>query len=221
VMFVLPASTLAIVGTTDSFTDASPDEVRATEGDVAYLLEAANALFPEAHLSRMDVVSAWAGIRPLMPSGGSSVAASREHSISRGVGMVTIRGGKLTTYRLMASQVVDAVRELLRMPRRRATTGSRPLPETWPVSEGREVEVGLPYRMSALRAGVEKEFACTLGDLLIRRTRVAFETRDNGRAAARRAADFVAPLLGWDAHARARELARYDAEVARVFTIDA
>ncbi|MDQ3080737.1 MAG: FAD-dependent oxidoreductase, partial [Gemmatimonadota bacterium] len=65
VMFVLPAGSQAIVGTTDTFTDESPDEVRATAGDVRYLLAAANSYFPDAKLKEDDVVSAWAGIRPL------------------------------------------------------------------------------------------------------------------------------------------------------------
>ena len=74
--------------------------------------------------------------------------------------------------------------------------------------------------MGEMQWGVEHELACTLGDLLIRRTHVAFETRDNGREVARKVAAFVAPLLGWDEAKRGAELARYDAEVARIFTID-
>jgi glycerol-3-phosphate dehydrogenase len=70
---------------------------------------------------------------------------------------------------------------------------------------------GLPYRMGEARWSVEHELARTLGDLLIRRTHVAFETRDNGRAAARTLAAF----LGWPA----AEVARYDAEAERIFTI--
>jgi glycerol-3-phosphate dehydrogenase len=220
VMFALPANTHTIIGTTDTFTDAAPDEVRASESDVAYLIEAANHFFPDARLGRGDVVAAWAGIRPLMPTSGSSVAASREHALTRGAGLVTITGGKLTTYRVMASEVVDAVREALRMPRRREQTGRRPLADLSPAPVGREVEVGLSYRMNALTFAVEHEFACTLGDLLIRRTHVAFETRDNGRAAARRVAEQLAPLFRWDDAARAREVARYDAEVARSFGVD-
>ena len=83
-----------------------------------------------------------------------------------------------------------------------------------------EIEHGLPYRMGEMQWGVERELAWTLGDLLIRRTHVAFETRDNGRAAARRVAEFITPLLGWDEMRRDRELERYDAEVARIFTIE-
>ena len=229
VMFALPAGPNTIIGTTDTFTSVTPDEVRASKDDVSYLLEAANEFFPDARLHRHDVVSAWAGIRPLMPSGGSSVQASREHAIERVDGTVTITGGKLTTYRVMARQVVDVVQQALRMPRKRALTGERPLPDDTSerqrlcdrsVDLQREIVPGLPYRMGDMAWGVERELACTLGDLLIRRTHVAFETRDNGRAAARHVAQLVRPLLGWDAAQHQRELDRYDAEVARIFTIE-
>ena len=229
VMFALPAGVNTVIGTTDTFTDVSPDDVRATETDVAYLLEAANAFFPNARLKRSDVVSAWAGIRPLMPSGGSSVQASREHVIERSKGTVTITGGKLTTYRVMAAEAVDAVLQVLGMPKQRAQTGDRDLPD-----ESLEVDRfcvqsaalqapvahGLPYRMGEMQWGVQHELARTLGDLLIRRTHLAYETRDNGRAVASEVAAFVAPYLGWNDQTVALELARYDAEVSRIFTID-
>lgn len=231
VMFTLPAGTNTIIGTTDTFTSVSPDEVRASESDVAYLLEAANAFFPDARLERQDVVSAWAGIRPLMPSAGSSVQASREHAIERRDGTVTITGGKLTTYRIMAAQVVDVVQQVLGQPRLHALTDERPLHDGGGLDDGggvvgggapdiAEVEPGLPYAMFQMRIGVEAEHARTLGDLLIRRTHIAFESSDNGRAAAHRVAAYVAPLLGWDETRRQRELERYDAEVARIFTIE-
>ena len=196
VMFALPAGDHAIIGTTDTFTSVSPDEVRASEADVAYLLEATNAYFPDARLARGDVVAAWAGIRPLMPSKGSSVQASREHHVASGNGTVRITGGKLTTYRVMAAEVVDAAAKLLGQRLPKTETGTRPLPP------------------------VDRELACTLGDLLIRRTKVAFETKDNGRAAARSAAPEMARQLGWSADRAARELDRYDAEVTRIFGID-
>ena len=214
VMFTLPAGTLTVIGTTDSFTDVSPDDVRASEADVAYLLEAGNAFFPAARLERSDVVAAWAGIRPLLPTAGSSVSASREHRIKRDDATVTITGGKLTTYRVIARQAVDAIQATLRRPRRRAPTGDRLLPGAAVHSSGDPSAIvdGLSYRMGAMRYAVDQELACTLGDLLIRRTHIAFETRDNGRAAARR----VAASLGWGE----KELSRYDAEVTRIFSID-
>lgn len=120
VMFVLPSGRQTIIGTTDTFTDAPPDEVRASERDVAYLLDAANAFFPAAHLTRGDVVSAWAGIRPLIAGGVDEADpghASREHAIAESAqGVVSITGGKLTTYRVMAAEVVDAAAARLGRP---------------------------------------------------------------------------------------------------------
>ena len=118
VMFVLPADAHTIIGTTETATRAHPAEVRASEADVDYLLASANAFFPEAQLTRDDVVSAWAGIRPLVASGYSGSAdagsASREHAIDVSpAGVLAISGGKLTTYRVMARDVVNAVERQL------------------------------------------------------------------------------------------------------------
>ncbi len=66
----------------------------------------------------------------------------------------------------------------------------------------------------------EREQACTLADLLVRRMPIAFETRDAGRAAARVAAPIVAPALGWDDSAVARALDAYDREAARLFAVE-
>lgn len=253
VLFALPADTHTIIGTTDTFTDISADDVRASRADVDYLLDAANRFFPGAHLDGSDVVAAWAGIRPLMPSTGTAGAASREHAVERtNHGTITITGGKLTTYRVMARDATDAIEKAVQRRRTRAATSTRALPGgdvavSVAIQEARRVPTdsaqaahlvhaygsawrdvhaycdrdaasraviadGLPYRMGEMRWAVERELACTLGDLLIRRTHVAFETRDNGRAAARAVADY----LGLAADA----VAGYDAEAARMFTID-
>lgn len=112
VFFVLPAGHHAIIGTTDTFTVAHPEHVRADERDVSYLLESANAFLPRAKLARADVIAAWAGIRPLIAAGASARASdsSREHALSRSAsGVFSITGGKLTTYRSMSAEVVDHV----------------------------------------------------------------------------------------------------------------
>ena len=118
VMFVLPWGDLSYIGTTDTDEDASPDQVRATGEDVIYLLRSANWFFPTARLSPRDVVATWAGLRPLLRAGALDVApsaTSREHRVVEGPGgLVTIAGGKLTTYRLMARDVVDRVAARLR-----------------------------------------------------------------------------------------------------------
>lgn len=136
VMFVLPWGDFAYIGTTDTDSDESPDEVRATAEDVIYLLRSANAAFPNARLTEDDVLATWAGLRPLIAPG-AFVGASqvpREHLIQQGPGgMLTIAGGKLTTYRRMAAELVDRVTELLheldgRARPPRPPTDTEPLP---------------------------------------------------------------------------------------------
>lgn len=265
VMFVLPGNGQTIVGTTDTFTDAAPDEVRASEADVAYLLDAANTFFPAARLGRADVISAWAGIRPLIAGGapgGDPADASREHAIATSAhGVVSITGGKLTTYRVMAAQVVDAAVARLDHPGpRRSPTRDTPLPggdlafiEEAIAAAGRatgdpelarhlvhahgsrwtavadeiasprgaeRIVGGLPYRMGEIRYAVKREMALTLADLLIRRTHVAFQTRDHGLESAQRVAQAVADLLRWDDSAVGRAIDAYAADVRRIFSID-
>jgi glycerol-3-phosphate dehydrogenase len=82
------------------------------------------------------------------------------------------------------------------------------------------IEPTRPYLMAEARWAVEEEMACTLADLLVRRMPLAFETRDHGRAAARRVAPLVGEWLGWDASRLGAELERYDADVERLFGIE-
>ena len=135
VMFVLPAgptgAEFTIIGTTETEFDGPPDEVRATTADIAYILRTANALFPAARLGMRDVVNAWAGIRPLVPSAQQDPGkVSREHSITFvAPGVIAVRGGKLTTYRDMAAQAVRlAARQIGRRGERQARTDLTPLP---------------------------------------------------------------------------------------------
>ncbi len=136
VMFVLPWGDLSYVGTTDTDADTSPDGLRVTAADVTYLLRSANAAFPDAHLSPTDVVSAWAGLRPLLdPHNRSNPSqVSREHRIDEGPhGLITIAGGKLTTYRIMGRDVADRVGKRLheldgRPESKRPPTDREPLP---------------------------------------------------------------------------------------------
>ena len=112
VMFTLPHGSETIVGTTDLRTDESPDDVKASDAEVDYILRAANYYFPDAKLTTDDVTAKWAGIRPLAkaPAGMSPSSISREHRISHDpAGMVVVTGGKLTTFRSMAEEIVNQV----------------------------------------------------------------------------------------------------------------
>ena len=124
VMFVLPWGDVTIVGTTDTDEAVAPDDVAASEQDVLYLVRSANAIYPNARLGMDDVIAAWAGLRPLLKGGGENPGTvPREHRIVESAsGLVTIAGGKLTTYRVMAAQTVDVVARRLR------ALDGRPLP---------------------------------------------------------------------------------------------
>jgi glycerol-3-phosphate dehydrogenase len=131
VVFCLPWGTdRTVIGTTDTFYDAPPEEVRADAADVSYLLGLANTAFPEAKLTFDDVLATWAGLRPLLkpPSDVSSASdVSREHRILSRLGLVTIAGGKLTTFRRMAAEVVEhACEQLGKLPP--GGTEDRPFP---------------------------------------------------------------------------------------------
>jgi glycerol-3-phosphate dehydrogenase len=266
VFFVLPSGDFAIVGTTDSYEPVGPDDVRATAGDVEYLLTAANHFFPAAKLAREDVIAAWAGLRPLVASdqaGDDPGGVSREHAVTERIpGLVRVTGGKLTTYRVMASDTVDAVQESLGRRPTRSPTADAPLDggrvtdplreigeatllvgdaavagrlvhahgdrwrEVWSLALrepalAERIEPARPYLVAEARWAAEAELACTLADLLVRRIPLAFETRDHGRTAARRLAPQCAQWLGWDEARTRRAVEEFDAEVERLFAIEA
>jgi len=234
VMFVLPAGQSTIIGTTETETTAEADSVRASSADIEYLLGSANAVFPAARLTQRDVVAAWAGIRPLAASGQpvDAASASREHEIAAGPsGMLTVTGGKLTTYRAMAAEVVETVMSELERPLVPTNTHLLPLPgaerraavDALAASEPQlaaPLDPQLPYRAADVVYAVRHEHAYTLSDLLMRRTHIAFETRDAGVGLAPQLAQIVAPLLDWDAAARATAVDAYAADATRVFGID-
>jgi len=264
VFFVLPAGDHTIIGTTETPAGAPPHEIRATRGEVRYLLESCNAFFPAAALRDDDVVSAWSGIRPLAAAlaDGDAGSASREHTISVGArGVLAVTGGKLTTYRAMAEEVVDRVAESLGMAGRDGRAWREtPLPggdiasleavsaeatsavgdaavaarlarahgsawrDVWSLTGEapalrERIDAALPYTFAEALHAFRREMACTLGDLLVRRTQLAFETRDRGVRAARDAAERLAPHLGWDAARVSEELRRYEREAERIFSV--
>ncbi len=158
VMFVLPWGELAYIGTTDTDYDGSPEDVRADADDVIYLLRSVNAYFPNARLTEADVVATWAGLRPMLaaPEGVAASDRSREHQIHVGSGgMLSIVGGKLTTYRVMARDVVDrAVRRIQELDGTRhpvrAATDEEPLP-------GGEAQDLQPFHQAPRDLGVPRD----------------------------------------------------------------
>lgn len=109
VLFFIPWEDRWIVGTTDTEWSGDPATVAADETDVGYILDHANRVLAKP-LTRSDVLAVYAGLRPLVDTGTSSTTKlSREHVVDAPVpGLVSIAGGKFTTYRIMARDVIDA-----------------------------------------------------------------------------------------------------------------
>jgi glycerol-3-phosphate dehydrogenase len=127
-VFVVPWGDLTYVGTTDTDYDGPLDDPQCTHDDVTYLLGALNAAIEEP-VDESDVLGTWAGLRPLLRTATSKRTAdlSRKHAV-RGSdsGLITVTGGKLTTYRRMAADTVAAVDASLGT-RRRCRTKRLPL----------------------------------------------------------------------------------------------
>lgn len=110
IVFGIPRHEMCIVGTTDTDFSGRPEDVVATEDDVHYLLNVANQYFPGAKLTAKDIISTYAGVRPLVDDGSETEGkTSREHVIIDDPRNITfVAGGKYTTYRRMAAQTVEA-----------------------------------------------------------------------------------------------------------------
>ena len=113
-MFLIPWGDFTLIGTTDTDYEGDRDAPATDLEDVEYLLEAIHHTFPGAQVQHDDVISTWAGLRPLVSAPGSPSALSRQHVIVESPsGLITIAGGKLTIQRLMAEQVADLVQKNL------------------------------------------------------------------------------------------------------------
>lgn len=116
-VFWIPHPEGVLVGTTDLYHDGPLDDPRASREEVDYLLRATRGLFPTLELGEADVVGAFAGLRPILEAfterGESPSEASREEAIWEERGILSVAGGKLTTWRITAEEAVDAAVELL------------------------------------------------------------------------------------------------------------
>ena len=189
-----------VIGTTDTFYDGRPEDVHADAERRGLPARAGQPLLPRRPSSTPDdVLATWAGLRPLLKPDADVATASdvsREHHILERPGLVTIAGGKLTTYRRMAAEVVERAGEQLGDARRRAATETRPLPGAAGVSTG-YAGVHAAGRASSppsgvVDAAVAKHLANTYG---ARAPSVV--ARVEARAGARRAARSRAAVHRW------------------------
>jgi len=118
-VFVFPWENRTVLGTTDlDHPPLGDEEVGITSAEVDYLLDATNGLFADTDLNREDVISTWAGVRPLIADSGDGKRVSpskekRDHSVWLDNNLVTVSGGKLTTFRLIALDVLAKCQQVL------------------------------------------------------------------------------------------------------------
>ncbi len=140
--FIIPWNKQYLIGTTDIRYDASLDTIRASGAEVAYLIAETNRVFPAANLGAADVNFAYAGVRPLpYRKKGPESAITRRHIIkvnrSIATGLISIIGGKLTTYRNLGEQTIDRLAKLLRRRLPACRTRDTVLPGAWGIDRAR------------------------------------------------------------------------------------
>jgi glycerol-3-phosphate dehydrogenase len=228
-MFVIPWEGTTIIGTTDIDHDPALDkkyiEPFASEEEVNYMMEALSFIFPNLGLTEKDILSSFSGLRPVIHSGAATPSKeSRAHALWEENGLITVTGGKYTTFRIMSRQTVARV--LTRVGKRETSARERvfnPLPDlssssldplTLAYLTGRhgnetaellgsakkgELEPieELPNLWAELRWAAREEGVEHLDDLLLRRVRLGLLLPQGGRNLLGDIRKIVEPELGW------------------------
>lgn len=113
-IFAIPKNDITYIGTTDTNYKGNPRDAQTDKKDVNYLIKAVNEAFPSIHIKIEDILSSWAGIRPLIQEEGKSASeiSRKDEIFISDRGLISIAGGKLTGYRKMAKRTVDLVLEM-------------------------------------------------------------------------------------------------------------
>ena len=228
-VFVFPWEGATVIGTTDlDHGEALNRDARITEDEVEYLLAACASVFPQAKVGRADVLSTWAGVRPVVSEGESTGKKpsdeKREHALWVESGCVTLAGGKLTTFRLLALEVLRACAPMLgrevadvgqavfhaapplalpglsqSQQRRLAGRHGRALPRLAELigELGSECIGASATLWAELALACDDELVLQLDDLLLRRTRIGLLLAGGAAAELPRIRALCQPRLGW------------------------
>ncbi|MBI4882661.1 MAG: glycerol-3-phosphate dehydrogenase/oxidase [Actinobacteria bacterium] len=235
------------IGTTDTDYDGPLIDPQCTKDDIDYVLQALNASVT-TEVTAADISGVWTGLRPLVKaaSSGRTADLSRHHKVRVSAsGVITVTGGKLTTYREMAEDAIDEVVNRLDM-RARCRTRNLPLlgahdyrdlaqPGTRAAHLGQrygglaeEIEAlifgdpslaealvpGLPYTRAEAIYAARHEMACSLDDVLTRRTRARLIDRAASLLAAPAVAALLARELEWDADETQQQIEYFASQCA-------
>jgi glycerol-3-phosphate dehydrogenase len=213
ILFAIPWGERVILGTTDTDYQGPLSEPTCDDADAQYVLDVVNGSFPKAMLTKSDIVSSWAGLRPLVadPNGNPS-DISRRHEVKMSQpGWWDVTGGKLTTYRLMAEETVNAVARHAGGMQPKCQTARTPLLDPSATS-GISGIVPPPVSDLLVQHYCRNEWARRLDDLMIRRTSWRHYRHDHLEVAAR-AARWMAAELGWGEAKIQSEIATYQNHV--------
>ncbi|MDP1853895.1 MAG: glycerol-3-phosphate dehydrogenase/oxidase [Candidatus Omnitrophota bacterium] len=208
IFFIIPWRDFSLIGTTDTDYSGSCDEVYAAKDEVEYLLKETRRIFPNENIDGGGIITTYAGLRPLVNTQGMPASqVSREHLIRESSsGLISVAGGKYTTYRHLAEQTVDvALSKLKERGFKKCVTG-----EIGPY------EAALAENKTDLaiitRHAVKEEMANTLNDLLVRRLEL-FMTPSHGLERIEEYAGIMAGLLGWNNARKESEIRIYQDEI--------
>jgi glycerol-3-phosphate dehydrogenase len=176
IIFAIPRHEMVIVGTTDTDYPLSPETVHSERADVDYLLNIVGNYFPNAGITEKDIVASYSGVRPLVNDGSATESkTSREHVIIHSPHNVTfVAGGKYTTYRRMARDVVEnvlahefALEDRIKFARNQTREAINPLVTSEKLAEA-----------TAVSDTWAREFGLTAAEMRLLAERHGFEARD-------------------------------------------
>lgn len=217
--YCMPWGRYHFLGPTETVFEGDPDDVRVLREEIEFILHEANSLYPTLELIRDDIVHSWCGVRPRTASSGKEgVKALTIHDMAQ-EGMpnaLTVTGTPIMLHRHAGRELATAVGRKLRPSGtpRPLSYAAAPAPE---IRNSPALADDLPeVKLAHLQEAARREQPQTLVDLLFRRVPVGW-TAHMGLAVAHRAAETVAPILGWSVERQADEVARYTAFVAEHF----
>jgi glycerol-3-phosphate dehydrogenase len=236
-VFALPWEGITLVGTTDVDHHGSmQEEPSISSGELEYILESIRHAFPRMDIGEKDVRSTFSGVRSVINTGASDPSKeSREHALWQENGLITVTGGKLTTFRLMAIETLRAAKKQLpavdglRRARILDDVGTEGLPASIPAAvtermlgrhgreakqilsgpEGAETIADTNVLWGELRFAARDEAVVHLTDLLLRRARLGLLAVEGGMKEMARIRAVAQPELGWDDATWEREEADY------------
>lgn len=209
ILFAIPWGERVILGTTDTDYNGPLSNPTCDDDDIDYVLSVVNSTFPQANLSKADLVSTWAGLRPLVadPNGNPSDMSRRHEVHMNEPGWWDVTGGKLTTYRLMAEETINAIAKFTGHTKVKCQTARKPLLDPAQTS-GISGILPPPVSETLVRHYCREEWARRLDDIMIRRTSWRHYRHDHADVAGL-AARWMAAELGWDDARLHAELSSY------------